>query len=52
MDLHFILMVLNLTCCSQWRDHWMQAVYFLKRPLHMQEGMRPQPLTAMTLNGP
>lgn len=22
----------------QWRDHWMQAVYFLKRPLHIQEG--------------
>lgn len=22
----------------QWRDHWMQAVYFLKTPLAMQEG--------------
>ncbi|KAL9975281.1 hypothetical protein ACROYT_G012431 [Oculina patagonica] len=22
----------------QWRDHWMQAVYFLKRPLLMKEG--------------
>ena len=27
----------------------MQAVYFLKRPLLMQEGMQPQPLAAKCL---
>ena len=28
----------NIYFFTQWRDHWMQAVYFLKRPLLIQAG--------------
>ena len=30
--------VIELVFYLQWRDHWMQAVYFFKRPLCVQEG--------------